>query len=81
MKNQLRDAYSMIDELKTNFRGSFIDLQQKLQDCVEEKEKMQFKKYKSHHSSQFLFFNRTFVLQRKEDSRAVGRSESNKMRL
>jgi hypothetical protein len=44
LKSQLRDAYSMIEELKTNFHASFVDLQQKLQECVDEKERMQFKK-------------------------------------
>ena len=45
LKTQLTESYAMIDELKINFRSNLIDLQRKLQDCVNEKEKIQFKKY------------------------------------
>lgn len=34
----------MVDELKLNFRKNLIELQTKLQECVDEKEKIQAKK-------------------------------------
>jgi hypothetical protein len=35
----------MIDELKFNFRKNLVELQSKLQECIEDKERMQIKKY------------------------------------
>ena len=44
LKNQLKEANLMIDELKLNFRKNLVDLQTKLQECIEDKERMQMKK-------------------------------------
>jgi hypothetical protein len=44
LKNQLKESNLMVEELKLNFRKHLVELQTKLQECVEDKERMQLKK-------------------------------------
>jgi len=44
LRSQLKDANVMIDELKVNFRKNLFDLQTKLQECIDDKERLQIKK-------------------------------------
>lgn len=45
LRSQLKDANMMIDELKVNFRKNLFDLQSKLQECIDDKERLQIKKF------------------------------------
>jgi hypothetical protein len=44
LKSQLKEAHLMIEELKVNFRKNIVQLQTKLQECIDDKERIQLKK-------------------------------------